>query len=82
MKGSVTDREVMRDVQGDRVLLNPGKTEQVLVITHFIDGYKHTLELDTRSKTRPGRWPLTQALFDRLKPSTDPRAKWTLSALL
>jgi len=75
MKRDVTRRDTMLELQGDTVLLD---NELVLTIVRVIDVNKQWLELSTRTRKNCESWPLTQELANLLKPSKDPRAKWTL----
>ena len=75
----VTDVETMRDLQGDLVLVNPGKEDElVLTIVRRMEPDKQELVLVNRNNRKGESWPLTQELCNWLMPSQDPRAKWTL----
>ena len=78
MKRDVTNRETMLELQGDLVLVNPGKDELLLTIVRLVDINKQELLLVDRGSKARDTWTLTQELCDRLTPSKDPQAKWAL----
>lgn len=82
MKRSVTDRNVMRDLQGDIVLVLADKQEFLYTIIHFVDGDTHELELSDRTRKpreRGDNLLLTQAVLDNLVPIKHEKAKWKLT---
>jgi hypothetical protein len=74
----VTNQETMLKLQGDLVLVNPGESELLLTIVRAVGIGKQELLLVNRNTKKKESWPLTQELCDRLTPSQDPLAKWTL----
>ncbi len=90
----VTDPKTILEYQGDRVLVLKHRqidslqvgTEQalayVLTIVNVVNADNRTLYLTNRdSKTHKPDWPLTQALFDHLRPAGENKeqAKWALT---
>lgn len=83
MTRDINDPIVRLEVQGDRVLVHQTSTDKtyVLTIVHVIDFDKHELRLVNRDKTGKPDWPLSQRLFDALRPAPENKdqAKWLLN---
>lgn len=79
MKRDVTKRDVMLELQGDLVLVNPKHEDELLLtIVRVVDVDRQWLALSNRQSKARESWELTQDLADRLAPSKDPRAKWQM----
>lgn len=72
MTGNVTDRNLMLEHQGKRVLVakEDGSRHWALTIVHVVDGDKHELRLANRdSKDHKPDWPLRQAMWESIEPA-------------
>lgn len=79
MKRDITKREVMLELQGDLVLVNPKhENELLLTIVRVVDVDRQWLALSNRQSKARESYDLTQEIADRLSPSKDPRAKWQM----
>lgn len=76
MKRDVTNRDTMRELQGDLVLVD---SEMVLTIVRVIDTDRQYLLLANRQTKAREEWLFDQGLLDRLVPIKDLRAKWALN---
>lgn len=72
MTGQVTDRKLMLEQQGKRVLVSKtdGSRTWALTIVHVVDVDKHELRLTNRDdKTRKPDWALSQKLWEAIEPA-------------
>jgi len=77
----LTDKNTLRQLQGDMVLVVIDGEEFLYTIVHFINGENHSLELSDRTKKPKDRGenvPITQAILDNLVPVKHEKAKWKL----
>lgn len=78
MRGSVTDRSVIRNVQGDRVLVLRG--DEMLLMT-FVNKIGETSQLrlvNREVKAHRPDWRVTQELWEAIEPAPENKlqAKW------